>query len=190
MARAAKMVDTRREVAAYFRKNQNQKGVSMPRSNSKPRSAFARLPAGIVSAALVLGVAGLAAPATAKTVQEVTLASADQALAYCQSGKMASGDIAYIAGGPGLVQYGPDQNCAQQVATKIKVKKSIQIVGTKVSECKNASPKDALQFCQSGSMGEWDIDYVSGKVGKTLSGPGYGCVVGFSTSSIGNSVCK
>jgi hypothetical protein len=39
-------------------------------------------------------------------------------------------------------------------------------------------------------MGEWDIDYISGKVGKTINGPGYGCDVNFSTSSIGNAVCK
>jgi hypothetical protein len=103
---------------------------------------------------------------------------------------MPAGDIAYIAGGPGLVQYGPDQSCAQQVATKIKVAKSIQVVGTRVSECKLASATKAIAFCQSGAMGEWDIDYISGKVGKTLNGPGYGCVVNHSTSSIGNAICR
>ncbi|HEX4081203.1 MAG TPA: hypothetical protein VHX61_20250 [Rhizomicrobium sp.] len=157
---------------------------------SKPSSMFARLPAGIASAALVLGIAGFAAPATAKPIREVTLATPDEALAYCQSGKMPAGDIAYIAGGPGLAQYGPDQDCAQQVPTKGKVTKSVQVVGTKVSECKLASAKKAIAYCQSGDMGEWDIDYISGKVGLTLSGPGYGCDTGFSTSSIGNAICK
>ena len=160
----------------------------MPRLISKTRSVFAHLPAGIVLAALALGVSGFG-PA-AKGIREVTLASSAQALAYCQSGKMPSGDIAYIAGGPALVQYGPDQSCAQQVATNIKVTKSIQVVGTHVSECKLASSKKAIAFCQSGSMGEWDIDYISGKVGQTLNGPGYGCDVNFSTSSIGNAICR
>jgi hypothetical protein len=144
----------------------------------------------LVSAVLVLGMAGFAVPAAAKPIGEVPLASADQALAYCQSGKMKAGDIAYIAGGPGLVQYGPDQSCAQQVATKGKLTKAIQIVGTKVSECKLANAKKAVAFCQSGAMGEWDIDYITGKVSMAVSGPGYGCGVGVTTSSIGNAVCK
>jgi hypothetical protein len=163
---------------------------------SKPSSMFARLPAGIVSAAVVLGIAGFAVPAAAgvsaaaKGIREVTLATPDEALAWCQSGKMPAGDIAYIAGGPGLAQYGPDQDCVQQVPTKGNVTQSVQVVGTKVSVCKLASSKKAIAYCQSGDMGEWDIDYISGKVGKTLSGPGYGCDVGYSTSSIGNAICK
>jgi len=168
----------------------------MPSLINKPNSIIAGLPAGIAFAALVLGIAGFAVPAAAgvsagaKGIREVTLATPDQALTWCQSGKMPAGDIAYIAGGPGLAQYGPDQSCAQQVPTKGKITKSIQVVGTKVSECKLANAKKAVAFCQSGSMGEWDIDYISGKVGLTLSGPGYGCDTGFSTSSIGNAVCK
>jgi hypothetical protein len=159
----------------------------MPSLISKSSSTFGRLPAGIVSAALVLGIA---VPAAAKSIREVTLATPDQALAYCQSGKMPAGDIAYIAGAPGLAQYGPDQDCAQQVPTKGNITKSVQLVGTKVSECTLAGSKKAIAFCQSADMGEWDIDYISGKVGKTLNGPGYGCDVNFSTSSIGNGICK
>lgn len=162
----------------------------MSRPISKPDSVLVHLTARIVSVTLVLGIAGFAVPAAARGIREVTLATSDQALTYCQSGKMAAGDIAYIAGGPGLVQYGPDQSCAQQVATNIKVTKSIQVVGTRVSECRLASAKNAVLFCQSGAMGEWDIDYISGKVGKTLNGPGYGCVVNRSTSSIGNAICR
>lgn len=155
----------------------------MPRLISKPGSAF-------LSAALMLGIAGFGVPAAAKSIREVTLATTDQALTYCQSGKMPAGDVAYISGGPGLVQYGPDQNCAQQVATKGKITRAVQVVGSKISECKLASAKAAIQFCQSGAMGEWDIDYISGKVGRTLNGPGYGCNVNYSTSSIANGVCK
>lgn len=162
----------------------------MSHAISKPGSMFANRPAGIIWAALVLGVACFAVPASAGTTREVILATPDQALAYCQSGKMPSGTVAYIAGGPGLVQYGPDQSCAQSVPTKVKITKAVQVVGTKVSECRLASATIAVPFCQSGTMGEWDIDYISGKVGKTLSGPGYGCGVGYSTSSIGNAICK
>ena len=141
-------------------------------------------------AVLALGIAAFAVPATGGTIREVTLASADQALAYCQSGKMPAGDIAYIAGGPDLVQYGPDQSCAQKVAKKIKVTRVIQVVGSKVSECHPARASAAVAFCNAGSMGEWDIDYISGNIGKTINGPGYGCTVNKSTSSIGNAVCK
>ena len=153
---------------------------------SKP--GFRCAQAAMISAALVLG--GLVVPAAAKGIREVTLATSAEALTYCQSGKMPADDIAYIAGAPGLAQYGPDQDCAQQVPTSGKVTKSVQVVGTKVSECKLAGKKKAIQFCQSGDMGEWDIDYISGKVGETLNGPGYGCDVNFSTSSIGNAICK
>jgi len=148
------------------------------------------LPVGVVTAALVLGLAGFGVSASAKGIREVTLASSDQALAYCQSGKMPANDVAYVAGGPSLVQYGPSQSCAQQVATKGKISKAIQVVGTKVSECKLAKSKQAVPFCQDGAMGEWDIDYIAGKVGQTLNGPGYGCDVNFSTSTIGNAICK
>ena len=162
----------------------------MPGPISKRSSLSAGLPAGIVLAALATGMLASAATPAAATTREVTLATSDQALTYCQSGKMPSGDVAYISGGPGLVQYGPDQSCAQQVAKKIAIAKAVQVVGSKVSECKLAGASKAISFCQSGSMGEWDIDYISGKVGKTLSGPGYGCVVNRSTSSIGNAVCR
>ncbi|MGH6888288.1 MAG: hypothetical protein ACREHF_03680 [Rhizomicrobium sp.] len=165
----------------------------MPRIINKPGFTFA--PAAIVSAALALGVVFAQAPAAAKGIvtpgaKEVTLATPDQALAYCQSGKMPGGDIAYINGPAGMSQYGPDSNCVQQVPTKTAVKKAVRVVGNRVSECKLESPRKALLFCQSGAMGEWDIDYVSGKVGKTISGPGYGCVVNYTTSSVGNAVCK
>lgn len=162
----------------------------MPNCSSKPAFLFVRLPIGFVSVTLVLGAAGFTVSAAAKPIREVTLATAAQALTYCQSGKMPSGDIAYIAGGPGLVQYGPDQNCVQQVPTKGAITKSIQVLGARISECKLASAAKAIQFCNSGAMGEWDIDYIAGKVGKTINGPGYGCTVNFSTSSIGNAVCR
>ena len=146
---------------------------------------------GLALAAIALGITASHASSVTKTAKEVTLASPDQAMTFCQSGKMPAADIAYIAGAPGLAQFGPASSCVQQVPTKkTTVTKSIQVVGTKVSECKMEGTKPAIQFCQGGSMGEWDIDYISGKVGKTISGPGYGCVVNYSTSSIGNAVCK
>ena len=154
----------------------------MPSLNSK-------LPT-LVSAAIVMGAIGFNAGPAAATMQEIVLATPDQALAYCQSGKMPAGDIAYIAGGPGLVQYGPDQSCVQEIPTKISITKAIKVVGSKVKECKLAGAKAAVPFCENGGIGEWDIDYISGKVGKTLNGPGYGCNVNFSTSSIGNAVCR
>jgi hypothetical protein len=157
------------------------------------KSVLAGLSAGIVSAAFVLGVA--AAPATAKEIiltspTEVILATPAQALAYCQSGKMPGSDIAYIAGPGGLAQYGPSSSCAQQVPAKTAVTKSIEVVGSRVRECNLVGAKNAIQLCQNGGVGEWDIDYIAGKVGKTLSGPGYGCTVNFSTSSIGNAICR
>jgi hypothetical protein len=39
-------------------------------------------------------------------------------------------------------------------------------------------------------MGERHIDYISGKVTKTLPGPGYRCVVNFSTSTISKAICR
>jgi hypothetical protein len=145
-----------------------------------------------VAAALLLSAAmafGIVARASAAT-KEVNLATPAQALAYCKSGKMPGSDIAYINGGPGLVQYGPTEHCKQRVPNTIPIKKAIRIVGKIASECNLSPPGQAITFCDSGAMGEYDIDYVSGKVGKTISGPGYGCVVNFSTSSIGNAVCK
>lgn len=160
----------------------------MRRVASNPFCSMYCLPAGIVAAALALG---LAAPSQAfAAAKEVALPTPAQALTYCMSGKMLPSDIAYIAGPPGLAQYGPGSSCAQQVPVKTSLKKSLQITGKRVSECKLAGTAEALRFCQSGAMGEYDIAYIAGKVGKTLSGPGYGCVVNFSTSSIGNSICK
>jgi hypothetical protein len=140
----------------------------------------------LLPAALALGIAAPAAAAT----REIDLATPAQALAYCQSGKMPGSDIAYINGGPKLVQYGPSSNCAQKVAKKIDVKKAILASGKHVAECNLSSPAKAITFCNDGGMGEYDIGYVTGKVGKTISGPGYGCVVNFSSSSIGNAICR
>jgi enamine deaminase RidA (YjgF/YER057c/UK114 family) len=144
--------------------------------------------AGIVSAAFVLGLA--ASPASAATVQEITLATPAQGLTYCQSGKMKTGDVAYISGGPGLVQEGPETSCTQAVVTKTKIKKAIEVNGAKVKECALATATQATSYCESGSMSTWNIDYIDGKVGRTISGPGYGCTLNYSTSSIGTAQCK
>ncbi len=143
----------------------------------------------MLSAAFVLGVtaAGQASAAT----KEINLASPTQALAYCRSGKMPTNDIAYIAGQGGLAQYGPGANCAQAVPAKGKVGKAIEVTPmNKVMECTMQTATKSLAFCTDGEMGEWDIDYIAGKVGVSISGPGYGCEIGVSTSSLGNAVCK
>jgi hypothetical protein len=156
----------------------------MPISSKLPS-----MTAGIVSAVFVLGMT-VAGQASAATTQEISLATPAQGLTYCQSGKMASGDVAYISGGPGLVQEGPETSCTQAVVTKTKIKLAIEVDGAKVKECKLVSAMQAVAFCESGAMGTYNIDYIGGKVGKTMSGPGYGCVVNFSTSSIGTALCK
>jgi len=143
----------------------------------------------MLSAAFVLGVT-VTSHASAAT-KEVNLATPAQGLTYCQSGKMGANDIAYIAGTAGLAQYGPNANCAQAVPTKGKVTNTIEVnTKNKVMECKMVSATKAAAFCNSGEMGTWDIDYISGKVGMSISGPGYGCTIGVSTSSLGNAVCK
>lgn len=151
------------------------------------RGVFARLPVGVACAAFALSIAasGQASAAT----KEVTLASASQALAYCKSGKMPSNDVAYINGAGGLAQFGPGASCAQKAATS-PAKKAVEVKGKRVLECNLSAAKAAVTFCNSGAMGEWDIAYISGKVGRTISGPGYGCGVNFSTSSIGNAICR
>jgi hypothetical protein len=143
----------------------------------------------LASAALLATAASALAGGSGPT--EATLASTDQAMTYCQSGKMPTNDIAYIAGAPGLAQYGPGSSCVQQVpGKKTSVTKAVQVVGTTVSECKLESMKKSVAFCNAGGIGEWDIDYIAGKVGKTINGPGYGCNVNKSTSTIGNAVCR
>ena len=71
-----------------------------------------RLSAGIASAAFVLS---MIAPgsASAKSTKEVDLATASQALSYCQSGKMPAKDVAYFNGMAGEAQFGPASNCVQ-----------------------------------------------------------------------------
>jgi hypothetical protein len=159
----------------------------MRRIVSKQKFLFARLPAGILSATFLLGMT--ASGQAFATPKEVDLATPAEALTYCKAGKMAKTDIAYIAGANGIAQYGA-KGCPQKSPTKIKVQLAIQNNGTKTSECKLASATQAVKLCDDGGVGEYDIDLIAGKVGQTLSGPGYGCVVNFSTSSIGNAICK
>jgi hypothetical protein len=156
----------------------------MHRNLISARSARAAL----LSAAAALGI--IVAAAASAATHEVDLATASQALAYCKSGKMPGSDIAYINGGPGLVQYGPNEHCKQRIPTDIAIKKAVQFNGKHASECNLSSAAQATAFCNGGSMGEYDIDYINGKVGRTISGPGYGCVVNYSSSSIGNAVCR
>ncbi|HTZ69403.1 MAG TPA: hypothetical protein VMB71_02030 [Acetobacteraceae bacterium] len=159
----------------------------MVRNFGNASSALARLPVGMVAAAFAfsLTVPGVASAAP----KEIGLASTSQALTYCQSGAMPANDVAYIAGAPGVVQYGPAKNCVQQVG-KGKIKKALYTKGKNVKECNLVSAQAAVSFCDSGEMGTWNIDYIKGKIDTTISGPGYGCGVGTSTSSIGTALCK
>ncbi len=154
------------------------------------RTGFAsgRLQSSVACAAFALALT-ISLDAQAAT-KEIVLASPSQALAFCQSGKMKTYDIDYINGTGGLAQSGPGYNCTQQIPTGTGVGNAILVNGSKVKECKLANAKQAVLFCQDGGMGTYDIAYISGKVDHTISGPGYGCTVGFSTSGIGNALCK
>jgi hypothetical protein len=163
-----------------------QKGLTMRRLFSQSNLVPARLPAAILSAAFVLGMT--ASGQAFATPKEVNLASSAEALAYCKAGKMAKTDIAYFNGASGISQYGA-KGCPQQ-SPKGKVRLALANNGKKTSECYLASPTQAVKLCNDGGVGEYDIDLIAGKVGQTLSGPGYGCVVNFSTSSIGNAICR
>jgi hypothetical protein len=144
--------------------------------------------AGIITATLALG---LTAPSQASAaMKEIGLASADQALAYCQSGKMPSTDIAYFSGTAGAAQFGPSANCVQQVPTSGKVTKAILMKGKKAAECTLAPAKKALSFCNEGGVGTWNIDYIAGKVATVVSGPGYGCATNITDGGIGTAICK
>ena len=75
--------------------------------------------------------AGLSWPASAAT-KEIALANRDSALAYCQSGKMPSGDVDYILGAEAFAQYGPGSNCIQQAGAVDTFKKAIIDHGKRV----------------------------------------------------------
>lgn len=160
----------------------------MRSTSSRSAVSVVRLRTGALAAVAALGVTvSVQASAAPK---EVVLASPAAALAYCQAGNVLAGDIAYIAGAGGLAQFGPDTQCAQQVPVKTKVKTTLYVKGKHTAECKMVGAAEALKFCQSGAMGEYDIAYIAGKVGQTLSGPGYGCIVNFSNVSLGNAICR
>jgi len=158
------------------------------RTSNMAATIIACVPAAMLAAALVIGLPS-ASQAKKTGPVESTLASTSQALTYCKSGGMPANDVDYINGANGLAQYGSAKNCAQEVPSGGKVVKAI-VVTKSVGECKLASAKVALAFCNSGAMGEYDIDYIAGKIGQTISGPGYGCIVNFSTSGIGQALCK
>jgi hypothetical protein len=148
----------------------------------------ARLSAAFLVGAVALGIS--TASQAGRAPSEITLASPDQALAFCKAGKMLPSDIDYISGSAGLAQYGSAASCAQQVPKKTMIKTALKVEGSRVKACKLVGAEAALAFCQSGNMGTYNIDYIYGKVGRTISGPGYGCVVNFSTTGIGTALCK
>ena len=143
----------------------------------------------IAALAIFAAVSAFSMGAHAAT-KEIALAPPNLALKFCQSGKMKTNNIDYIAGTGGFAQFGPGYDCVQQVPTGTTITTAMSAVGKKVKECKLANAKSAILFCEDGGMGEYDIAYISGKINHTISGPGYGCSVGYSTSSIGNALCK
>ena len=155
-------------------------------------SLFFRLPTTIVCASLVLGVTSAA---SAAAPHEVTLASASQALAFCQSGAMGVDNIDYIISPTGLVQFGPGYNCVQQAATKKNtptVHTAMLVSGSgAISECTVASAMPAVKLCEGGGLGEYDIAFISGPRYNTVGGRGYGCdIVVHKDGNIGNAICK
>jgi hypothetical protein len=152
------------------------------------RPSYLRVLAGILSATFALGIT-VSAPASAAT-KEVDLAARTEAFAYCQSGKMPASDIAYIAGGARRVQYGPNRDCRQARTVRIIISKAIFASGKRIAEC-NLSPRPkAIAYCEGGGMGEQDIAYVAGKIGKSIYGPGYGCVLHRTDTVMSKALCK
>lgn len=160
----------------------------MFRALNNLRSSSCRLPAFALATALA---AGMILPAQAfAAAKEVNLADAAQALAYCQSGAMPAGDIAYFASsGGGVAQHGPETKCAQVIPKKT-VRNALQIKGSTVKECKLAIATAATDLCNAGGIGTWDIDYIAGPVTSTIGGPGYGCPTSTNSGGIGNAICK
>jgi hypothetical protein len=153
---------------------------------SKSQSVSARLPAGIVAAAFAVGL-GASGQALAASPTEVALATAAQALTYCQAGSLPKGGVAYFGGTAGAAQFA--KKCAQAVPNK-SVKDALLVTGSTVSECKLATAKQAAALCNAGDMGEWDIAYIAGPAGTVIGGPGYGCGTSITTGGIGNAICK
>jgi len=157
---------------------------------SKSSSKFTRPHIATIAAAFALGI-GASGQALAGA-REATLASAEQALAYCQSGAMKYTDVAYFNGSAGEAQFGPNpkDKCAQKVPTTAKVIKALVVTGTTVSQCTLATAKRSQMLCNAGGIGEWDIDYILGPVATVIGGPGYGCGTSITTGGIGNAICK
>jgi hypothetical protein len=133
---------------------------------------------------------GMTAPGWAATTKEVALATSQEALSFCSSGATTAKED-YFAGPGGAVQFAYPF-CIQALLTVSKVRNAIVVSGANVSECRLAASKAATKFCNSGAMGTYDVDYIAGHVGETISGPGYGCaisVVGRSTT-IGTALCQ
>ena len=131
----------------------------------------------------------LAAAAPAGAATERLLVSSADALKYCHAGKLPTGSVDYINGKGGQAQFGPGLKCKQAVPA-LAVKKALVYKGGNVAHCALADATTALAFCNSGAMGIYNIDYINGRPGRTISGPGYGCVVNFSTSGIGGALCR
>jgi hypothetical protein len=143
------------------------------------------LRSGAVAAVVALGL-GVYGHAMAATTTEVDLASSSQALKFCKGGTQKG--VAYFNGTAGDAQY-VDRKCSQAVPKKA-VSDALLVTGSKVSECKLATAKQAIKLCNEGGMGEYDIAYIKGPAATVIGGPGYGCTTNITTLSIGNAICK
>ena len=146
----------------------------------------ARLKHGVVAAVIAVGV-GASGHALAAKPTEVDLATPAQALTFCKAGSLPKGGLAYFNGTAGDAQFA--QKCKQAVPNK-KVKDALLVSGSTVSECKLATPKQAIALCNAGGIGTYDIAYVAGAPATVIGGPGYGCTTNITTLSIGNAVCQ
>jgi hypothetical protein len=88
------------------------------------------------------------------------------------------------------MQLGPGGLCAQVFAGGVGIRKSIWVKDKRALQCNLSSAAQAIAFCNGGGMGRDDVAYIPGKAGTTFSGPGYGCVVNLSSSSIAHAICK
>jgi hypothetical protein len=157
------------------------------KSKNEARSHIATL----VGALALVGVAAVAAPASAE-VREIKLATPEEAQSVCAKGGMGEWFIAYVIGKGGLAQWGPGYQCKQS-----SVAGSVSGVGNAVEAGGAvptlATPQEALAFCKSGKMGQWDIAYVNGKDGLAQWGPGYQCKqssVAPNVSGVGNAIVQ
>lgn len=155
-------------------------------------TAFQRSYISVLSASAIL--ACLAAAPSYGGTKEIKLATPEVAKASCTSHKIGEWVLAYFIGKDGIAQWGwgNTYNCQQKA-----VAPSTSGVGDAIDASGTlhhlATPEDAMKFCKSHQMGEWDLAYINGKGGLVQWGWGakYDCKqapVAGSVSGIGNAI--